>query len=399
MLNIKRYIKVTIYLLIFGIFLIGCSNNSTEIKNKVDEGIINIETALNTDKTDNKSQLSIYKLSNTESEEFEYYLKKENIVDAEKIDIKKMIAEDLLVYRLSENNKYLFIIPTEKDSEATELLEATVLILKGIDDFENVESDGLYTGKMIASLKKTKVQMEDDSLEIWSQYENMTKEVVTTFNYVDEKLEWASQLIEDPTLIYYDNMIKLLRNSEIEKAMELDRNLEYIYNYQDKYFKTGTMAIRMTHDYAYQTYRNDSLSEADKIKMSLDALTWGINKYLKTQIDMEKLTVENINDLDKLFEELGYRDKYKIGKAEFAAILNDYAYFKFEQGFYKESQIYLEKVLQYDKMRTVAHINMGDALYEQGFKEEAKEYYAKYVEILGADNPVIPERVFERINE
>lgn len=408
MFEIKKHIKYGFLIILLGLFLVACDNqregSEQPLGSTENIELSKAEESSTFDADKNGTPLMLYKLSNSEKQNLEQYIDEvlskmadEYQADQWPKDLKTLVDKNVIAYQLPEKNCILVIFPFEKVDKETGLMKASIMALQADADLSNIQNLGHYEGNLLASSQKVVVYLLEDTIRLWSQFENTTKEVITSFKYGDNKLEWASQLIEDPTIVYYDQMISLLRKGNIEEAMKLDRNLEYIYNYQDKYFKTGTMAIRIAHDYAYEMDRDESIPEDQRVAKALKALEWGIGKYLKAQIDLDGLSTDKVTQLDDLFKEHGYRDKYKIGKGEFAAVLNDYAYFKYESGNAKEAQVYLAKVLEYDSKRTVAHINMGDALYELGMKDEAKMYYQKYVEILGEDNPVIPERVFERI--
>ena len=80
---------------------------------------------------------------------------------------------------------------------------------------------------------------------------------------------------------------------------------------------------------------------------------------------------------------------------------NDKAYFLEQSGLYEEAVYILKVIIKEFPNRTVAYINLGDAYWGLGKKEEAKQAYKVYVERMKAKNKEhkIPSQVLERIKE
>ncbi|MGG6229182.1 tetratricopeptide repeat protein [Tenacibaculum sp. SDUM215027] len=79
---------------------------------------------------------------------------------------------------------------------------------------------------------------------------------------------------------------------------------------------------------------------------------------------------------------------------------NDKAYFLEQSGLYEEAVYILEVIIKEFPNRTVAYINLGDAYWGLGKKEEAKQAYKVYIEQMKAKNKEskIPSQVLERIS-
>lgn len=322
------------------------------------------------------------------------------------------LIKQMKVYQI-ENENYILIAPILEDVKIKkdEELKVNVEKFKDVNNEENklksliakievgekISLTKIYEGNFVVNYDKIEVNLIGNELNIWSQYSNISKDMNAVFDIEDDKIELLNQTESNPTLEYYNEIIELLRKGDIEKVMQIDKEQIYKHNYQDLYFKTATMSVRVAHDYAFLTYKKEDLTEKEKLEKSKKALNWGLNKYLEAQIDMS-LPIKDVEKLDDLFLEVGYRDRYKLKKSEFASILNDYAYFKFQEMKYSEAEILMEKVLEYSPNRIVAQINMGDVLWEQKKETEAKLYYEKYVELLGLDNSIIPDRVFNRLD-
>ena len=82
-------------------------------------------------------------------------------------------------------------------------------------------------------------------------------------------------------------------------------------------------------------------------------------------------------------------------------LMNDKAYYLEQMGVYKESIYILKKVISKDPDRVVAYLNIADAYWGNNEKEEAKESYKKYIDLMknqGKNMNKIPQRVYDRIN-
>lgn len=86
-------------------------------------------------------------------------------------------------------------------------------------------------------------------------------------------------------------------------------------------------------------------------------------------------------------------------RGQYVSILNNYAYFLSETDRYKEAVPVLKKVIELDKNRAVAYLNLGDCFSKeyqkynkQSDKDKVIENYKKYASLLKKDAN-IPERV------
>ncbi len=78
---------------------------------------------------------------------------------------------------------------------------------------------------------------------------------------------------------------------------------------------------------------------------------------------------------------------------------NNTAYYLEHLGFYSEAIYVLENLLSYFPNRTVAYINLGDAYWGLEEKDNARQAYQKYIELMKANGKEskIPQRIFDRI--
>lgn len=79
-------------------------------------------------------------------------------------------------------------------------------------------------------------------------------------------------------------------------------------------------------------------------------------------------------------------------------ILNDIAYYWQQAGYHREAIWLLEKILETEPNRTVAHLNLADSLWSEGNSTKAKEHYLTYIQSMRArkKDSLIPARAFNR---
>jgi len=83
--------------------------------------------------------------------------------------------------------------------------------------------------------------------------------------------------------------------------------------------------------------------------------------------------------------------------SEFITSVNDYGFFLEQSGKSKDAIYVLTYVLILSPDRTPAHLNLADALYKNGNKEEAKKYYKTYIELMKKEGKEIPSEVYKRL--
>lgn len=77
-------------------------------------------------------------------------------------------------------------------------------------------------------------------------------------------------------------------------------------------------------------------------------------------------------------------------------MVNDYAFFLAESGKTDKAEPLLSQVIKAAPDRAVAYLNLADVQWGLGKKEEAKPNYRKYLELLGNNRSVAPQRVLDR---
>ncbi|MCT4663406.1 MAG: hypothetical protein N4A40_16255 [Tissierellales bacterium] len=400
----KRYSFIFFLVIVF--FLTSCSKKIVVEKKELNsDETVDYEEEVYSQNSKEEHILE-EKYNEAEHEKMEKLLKK--ILEEKKQSYSEELIKQFKVYNLNKN-EYLLLAPLSKQDKRP-YVES--LIAK-IDEAEDELKTQFVVGNFVANFDKLEVKrLSDNRFLIWSQYSEEAVELDVVVELKKNGFKLISSSEKDPTREYYESMVSLLRQGDVESAKSLDDSFvpEYTHNYQDYYFKVATMAVRVAHDYAFLTYRREDLTEKEKLKLSKEALDWGLDKYLMAQIGIDS-NVESVDVYDRLFDVSGYRSQYSLKKPEFAGVLNDIAYFDYELGHYDNAETLMRKVLEYDPDRLVAQINIGDVLWKQAEVlkdqkkieqserkfEESKKYYRNYVEFLGMDNSVIPDRVFQRL--
>jgi len=260
---------------------------------------------------------------------------------------------------LPENITVLFIIPCAPDSKE--------LLLVGKSEEGNYYDFGKvpFTGELNMAKTDIYYNTEDGLVYIYSQMPSVAFCYTAKYNWDTEKqrLILIDEWTEDPSAEALEEVEKLLAEGEIEKAAE---ELSYIL-YPQNYYDPCEMAVkflRSAHKRAVEEYRAGSNDSWTLIMKSLNDLPLS-GKWIfefPSKNDYEK------SDYAKYME---YKD--------FIIIVNDYGFLMEQAGKAKDALYVLNYVLSLSPERTVAHLNLADALYKTGDKEEAKKYYTSYI--------------------
>ena len=281
---------------------------------------------------------------------------------------------------LPENIPELFIIPVPPE------LEKIILVGKSEEgdyyNFGKVEFSGFL------NIAKTDIFYDesDGLIYLYSQLPSKAFSFMANYSWDEEKnaLLLLEEWSEDPSADAVIEVERLLEEGKIEEA---DKELASIF-YPHNYYNPDEMSVkflRSAHKYAIKEYRegsNDSWVLIMKAINESSILTHRWPFEFSSKEDYKQSNYEKFMD-------------YK----EFIVIINDYG-FLMEQAGKEENAIYvLNYVLTLSPERTVAHLNLADALYKSGKSEEAKKYYSSYIELMKKDGneKEIPARVYERV--
>jgi len=276
---------------------------------------------------------------------------------------------------LPDGIKSLFIITMPQDR--------TKIILTGrgkdgiFSSFGRVE----FNGEL--NIAKTDVfyDEEDGLIHIYSQMPCSAFYYGATYRWdkESEKLVIVKEWHEDPSADALKEVESLLAAGEIDKASEKLNTMFYPGHYYD----TPEMEVkflRSAHKKALEEYRKGSNNSWKLIKTAISVLGDKWVFRFKSREDYEK------SDFNKY-----------MTYGEFITAMNDYGFFMEQAGKCKDAIFVLTCVLTLSPDRTPAHLNLADALYKYGSKEEAKKYYKTYMELMKKEGKDIPSRVYKRL--
>lgn len=265
-----------------------------------------------------------------------------------------------------------------------------VLFLVGADrKLERIEPLARTKGEVYVNIAKFDAFVSGAKLTVWSQRPYTASELVAIVQWNGSQLDVVSTKYSDPTADYYEAMAKLLQSGKIEEAMAVEKAVFYPGAYEG-YYKIPQLALLKAHENALDKYRAGDAAAAAKV------LKWGLDQYLTVQ-EAGPLSTDMLGRLRCLTEpSTSPGQAYRVDLHEFIAAFNDYAFFLAEMGQSADSEIYLKKVAEMAPDRMVVYINLGDICWGSGKYTEAKEYYRRYLNLLG-DEKEAPQRVWDRI--
>ena len=264
------------------------------------------------------------------------------------------------------------------------------------NNFQEVDLLATFPNATINDVKVL-ISEKENQIHLWSQapFSAMEQEVVLGWDGKDliEKFRKHS----DPSLEVLELQKRYIENGEWDKVVVPEElNLQYPNFYSD-FNQMGIFALKRAHQIALEKYKNKSLLEA------VEVMEWGIHFYFNaypyskthSEIIFNLQNIENFSAEDLANFYLTPIESFSL--EEITLYLNDYGFFLSEVNQNQKAKPILQKVIEFNTNRVVVYINIGDVCWNLGEQEKAREYYQKYVELLGADNPRIPTRVKERI--
>lgn len=276
---------------------------------------------------------------------------------------------------LPDSIKSFFIITMPEDR--------TKIILTGrgkdgiFYDFGRIE----FNGEL--NIAKTDVfyDEEDGLIHIYSQmpYSAFYYGASYRWDKESEKLVIVKEWHEDPSADTLKEVESLLASGEIDKASEKLNTMFYPGHYYDT-CEMEVKFLRSAHKKALEEYRKGSNDGWKVIKTAISVLGDKWVFHFNSQKDYEK------SDFNKY---MTYND--------FISAVNDYGFFMEQAGKTGDAIFVITYVLKLSPGRTPAHLNLADALYKGGSKEEAKKYYKTYMELMKKEGKEIPSRVYKRL--
>jgi len=256
--------------------------------------------------------------------------------------------------------------------------------------------DGIYCNfgsvefKGEVNIAKTDIfyEKEDGYVYIYSQMP------FSAFSYVG-KYKWSKSAqsltliksyTEDPSAESLKKVEDCLSKGNISKALE---NLRYML-YPGHYYDDKEMAVKFlksSHKEAVKQYRDGS---NDSWKLMYDAITYF------DYITEKGRWIFQFNS-KKDYEKSDFIKYLSFDK--FIEAVNDYGFLMDEGGKSKDAVSVLKYIVKMAPERIPAYLNLADALYKTGNREDAKKYYKSYVELMKKDgrDKEIPKSVYDRL--
>lgn len=216
--------------------------------------------------------------------------------------------------------------------------------------------------------------------------------------YIQEVL--ASKIIRRSDIIAFNNQIPdLFGPTPLCETLDAATDLVIL----DKIPSPG---LNPSPPYCYRASRlnaelvNCHSASCNEVRKKLDALdTDSEQVILQAFLDQTKTLAATPGGL-KGFPRSAFiraRTEQKSLKAN-QQILNDIAYYWQQAGHHREAIWLLEKILETEPNRTVAHLNLADSLWSEGNSTKAKEHYLIYIHSMRArkKDSLIPARAFNR---
>lgn len=216
--------------------------------------------------------------------------------------------------------------------------------------------------------------------------------------YIQEVL--ASKIIRGSDIIAFNNQIPdLFGPTPLCETLDAATDLVIL----DKIPSPG---LNPSPPYCYRASRlnaelvNCHSASCNEVRKKLDALdTDSEQVILQAFLDQTKTLAATPGGL-KDFPRSAFiraRIEQKSLKAN-QQILNDIAYYWQQAGYHREAIWLLEKILETEPNRTVAHLNLADSLWSEGNSTKAKEHYLIYIQSMRdrKKDSLIPARAFNR---
>ncbi len=188
---------------------------------------------------------------------------------------------------------------------------------------------------------------------------------------------------------------KLIERGEFAKATELLRNTLYT----DRYINSkeiGALFLRSAHKFALETNRKGNAEKA--YTLMEDALKYPTDyaKLQPTQTDAI-LTAPRFILTEEEYKKAGL-ESY-LSWNEYVEIVNDYGFFLEQADGTGYDVEVLQQVVKMSPQREAAHLNLADALWKHGNKQEAAAEYKEYVNLMTAKGLAgnLPSRVKTRL--
>lgn len=289
---------------------------------------------------------------------------------------------DLPVNKLPEKISGLFIINYPKE---TNILR---LIAQGKDEKLYDLGTLPFSGKINMAKTDALYDPKDGLIHIFSQmpFRAFYYEAAYKWDRSNLRMTLVGEKHGDPSQEALDQAKTLLAKGKLKAAGEKLKDMLYPGAYYDAN-EMAVLFLKHAHRIALEKFRagnNDSwiiFEEAIEAFNNIVGANWILD--FKSRADYEKSAYA----------------KY-LAFSDFIAIINDYGFMLEQAGKSKDAVMLLGYVTRVAPDRTPAYLNLADALYKSGKKQEAGGYYKTYIKLMKSENreKEIPPRATERHN-
>lgn len=247
---------------------------------------------------------------------------------------------------------------------------------------------GGYSGEFNFAKSAVMYIEGDDEIEIQFQMPGCARYAISRYslNLEEARLEPMSHYTVDPSLTALERADSLLADGNIAEAVETILSIFY----PGSYYSNDEMIARLL-----RAINRTALERGSRNQYRDGVELFGnLQRFIYAHSDKPwYLAFRDSSDFT------GSSYSRYMGLNEYAMIMNNYAYFLEQSGELTEALVVLEKVLELDPSRMVAHLNIADVLWGLDRPAEAAEYYATYRDEMKERNleHQIPERVHGRI--
>lgn len=237
---------------------------------------------------------------------------------------------------------------------------------------------------------------EKKSNNTWSKikYDNIDLKKINSENY--------SFLVNNCNDVYFSNDKRVITLREVLVNKPKD-SINFLSTYEAPYtsidIKTGNFVSYVGKIDNKIVFFSDAQGRAEfsgnhnKVyNENVYYLSTDFLKMIPKFINDKKIVIE-VSNLEEYIEE----EEINSRNVE---IYNNIAFNLNKSSFHKESVYILKKILKHFPQRTVTYLNLANANWDLGNKENAKENYKKYLSLMKSqkkDLKKIPKKVYKRI--
>ncbi len=266
-------------------------------------------------------------------------------------------------------------------------LAMTIYLVGDGPDGAEVLASGPYQGEYNFAKSSASWESDRSVISLYFQMPFCARYAGAEYSWIGSELVPVAWLSGDPSLEALESIDSLLAIGRISEAtMEMGDMF-----YPGSYYDSGEMIVRFlrsAHEHGLDEYRmGDPEGAVQLFTEANEALEFLFIAYPWYRAYEDSAAFEE-SDLAPF-----------VSLDEFAQIANDYGFFLEQSGMYEEAADVLYAVLTLDALRTVAYLNLADALWGLGEDSNAGAYYEIYWDMMeeAGLRDQIPERVGHRV--